>query len=516
MYTLDRGKIVEEVLRALGNHPYVWAFALCLFLNFVFHCSCQQSFTVAMGSFSGGCALTLALYSIARSEKLNPELEDRLNALFIMALGFWLRFYYVLITPMHVRQHDMFYSDRTGHAGYMDYILQNWSVPDVDVRNTWGFYHPPLHHFISAVWIWINEHILLIDNVQARESLQTLSLFYVLVIIITTYKIFRYFKLQGNSLYIPLLFVNFHPAFILLSGSINNDVLSVTLVVCAVYFCLNWYENKSWPNTLKIALCIGLGMMTKLSAAVILPLVVLFILVCLNTTYSQLKHLGLLLFVSLPLGLWYQVKNYLKWDVPLNYVQPISTTSKQYLGTGNFFSRVIDFSSLSNVYVSLSVGQTDGLLSEQNDVNPLLVSLKTSLFDEFINENSLFFGFVNNISVIFFWVNILIVTLAFMAMVYVCYKKCGIPHRLKLFFVGFYFLLMISFYKMAHDYPFVCTMNFRYITPLVIINGLFIGLFLNMFKDDKRLSKSLCNVMGTLSLLFAICSTVVYLSLKLC
>ena len=90
-------------------------------------------------------------------------------------------------------------------------------------------------------------------------------------IIISAYKIFRYFGLKGKALYIPLAVVSFHPAFIIFSGSINNDVLSAAFMMGAFLCALNWYREQSMKNILKTALCTGLGMMTKLTAALVAP-----------------------------------------------------------------------------------------------------------------------------------------------------------------------------------------------------------------------------------------------------
>lgn len=573
---MSRRAISEKILRAWGTHPFIWAFLICFFLEPCFYASykfipnnlsqlesillvgglwvylyyqykagkiagrnlCSYALLIVFGDlcltglyantdnkamwhFLGGVALTAGFYMLVKAEHLEPEDNARLNSLLIMALGFWLKFYYVLITPIHKRQHDMYTFDRQGilkgHAGYIDYILQNWSLPQTDVTKNWGFCHPPLHHIISAVWIWVHENIFVVGHAQARESLQTLSLFYTLVILIAAYKIFRYFKLTGASLYIPLLLVSFHPAFTLFSGSVNNDVLATAFTVCSLLFTLEWYETKSWPAAVKTALCIGLGMMVKLSAAVIFPLAAGFMLACINKENCSkvLKQVGTLGAVALPLGLWYQIRSYLKWGLPLNYVQEMSTSNKQYLGQGNFLERLTDFSGLSSVYELFAKRLKDGSITGVNETNPILAALKNSLFGESIGPNSLTIDFVHNISLMFFWINAVLAVLAFLAMIYVCCKKCDVPYRLKFLFAVFYGLLVASFLKMAHDYPFVCTMNFRYITPIVIVSALFIGLFVRSLQGNKMLEKPLSRIWGVLAVLFAACSLTVYLSLKI-
>ena len=576
---MNKKAISEQILKAWGAHPYGWAFLICLLLEPCFYDSykyipnnlsqlesflfvgglwgylyylyrtekidlkklCLYALLAVLGDFcivgiyahtvnkaiwhfAGGSALTVGVYLFVKSEDLDLENKGRLNSLLIMALGFWLKFYYVLITPINVRQHDIGRFSRDGsftfhghHSGYIEYLLQYWHLPTIDVTKKWCYFHPPLHHIISAVWIWIHKNIFAVGYAQSLESLQTLSLFYTLIIIITAYKIFRYFKLHGSSLYIPMILVSLHPAYTLFSGSVNNDVLSVALMMCGVLFTLEWCEKKNLQTVLKIALCVGCGMMTKLSAALIFPLIVCLMLSFADKdNYKELfKQAGLLGIVTLPLGLWYQIRSYLKWGIPLNYVQHLAVTDKQYLGTGNFIERFTDFSGLNKVYEHMVLKARDGSLVGINDVNPLLTPLKNSLFGEYINERCIAFDFVNNVSVVFFWLNVVISVAACMAMLYVCCKKCGVPNRLRLFFASFYFLLLASFYKMSYDYPFVCTMNFRYITPIVIVNGLFIGLFLHVLKDNDKLFKPLRNTFGILVLLFAACSLTVYLSLKL-
>lgn len=125
--------------------------------------------------------------------------------------------------------------------------------------------------FLSAVWIGINQYVLGVDKDASRESLQTLTLFYSMVVIIAAYKILRYFKLKGMSLYIPLMIVAFHPSFTYLAGSVNNDILSIALMMCAIVCTMRWYEEQNIRNILKIAFCIGFAMMAKLSAGLIAP-----------------------------------------------------------------------------------------------------------------------------------------------------------------------------------------------------------------------------------------------------
>ncbi len=569
---MSREKFTLSIVEGLAKHPYLWSFLLCIFVNPFFLgaienvpnnaiwletlmimgiltafgigkyksgvfnqfrfilfeisaiiadiCSCKlyaQSQNKAIWHFAGGCMILVILYHFADFKKYCTQL----NALLIIGLGFFLKLCYILTTSVYTRQHDVdIFGGDSGHAGYIEYLLFNQSLPDFDVRERWQFCHPPLHHAISAVWIYINENLLLTGHDPARESLQTLTLFYSLCIIISAYKILRYFKLDGSALYVPLIIVSFHPSFILFSGSINNDVLSVALVMGAIVSTLQWYKEQTMKSILKIALCIGLGMMTKISAAMVaVPVAFVFLCVFIKNIKNDWKRLIAQFFcfgiVCIPLGLWFGIRNYIKWSVPLTYVQEMDKGALQYIGDQSFLTRMTDFSAqqFHSIYEQFAYFDESGNLQSYNEYNPLITLMKNALFGEYINEGS--FGavpWVNTVSVFFFWLNVVIAGFAFLSMIIMCFRKCPAQLTEKGFFTGFYAVMMVSFYKTAKDYPFTCTMNFRYITPTVIIGVVFIGLVIaNIKMKNTFFNKSLKAILKICTMLFAVCSGLVYL-----
>lgn len=468
--------------------------------------------------FTGGCAILFILYYYSDTKKYRTQL----NALLIMGISFLVKFYYVFYTSVYTRQHDVgTFGSPDRHAGYIEYLLFNHKLPDFDVREVWQYCHPPLHHTLCAVWIHINENIFGVGHEPARESLQTLTLFYSMVIVITAYRILRHFKLEGIALYVPLGIIAFHPAFILFSGSINNDVLSVAFMMGAVLCTLKWYRNQTLSGIIKIALCVGLGIMTKLSAALVAPpIAVVFLAVFIR----KFKTEGLKLFrqfavfgaVCVPLGLWFEIRNYVKWKVPITYVQEMSKNELQYLGSQSFFSRITDFSptQLKSVFEQWAWYDDSGILQGYNEYNPLIALLKNSIFGEFINEECFAEGsYVLKISTLFFWLGVILAAIALFSMVIMCFRKCAMKPLEKVFFVLFYITMMGNFYKMSYDYPFTCTMNFRYITPTVIVGSLFIGLMTDKICSRKgKIYKAISYFTSTSALLFALCSTIVYIS----
>ena len=400
------------------------------------------------------------------------------------------------ITSIYDRQHDVgVFGGKEWHAGYIEYILNNHSLPNVSPDEMWQSYHPPLHHTVSAMWIGFNEKILSVDHDAARESLQVLALLYSMLIIIISIKIMRYFKLKGHALYLPLIILNFHPAIIMFAGSINNDPLAAVFVMGAILTTLKWYRKQTAGNIIKIALCIGPGMMTKMSSAVVAPAVALVFLMVLvrrikdkNDIKGIFTQYGIFGAVCIPLGMWHPVRNMLRWGLPLLYVPGLPDNALQKINMP-FFDRVTDFSSYQfrNVYEQWATIE-DGAISGYNEFNPLTVALKTSVFGEYLNDKA--FENIKGINVYFFsffmfWTAVIIAILAAVAVIRLLTSGKLIPGDDKAIKAGVWFLVsfivvsMVSYYKLAGDLPFVCTMNFRYIVPLVPVSLTLAGLWID-------------------------------------
>ena len=134
------------------------------------------------------------------------------------------------------------------------------------------YYHPPLHHFTSAMWLKIMD-ILPLNAVQKIESLQVLSLIYSIIILILIYKIIEKTKIKELGKILILILINFYPLFIYMSGFVNNDLLITLFMILNLYYIIKWNEDFNIKNTLILAFSFGLGMMTKTSMAVMmLPL----------------------------------------------------------------------------------------------------------------------------------------------------------------------------------------------------------------------------------------------------
>lgn len=466
----------------------------------------------------GGCCILTGLFWLTRKQMHN---QRRRVSMLLLGWSFFLKFYYVFYTPITRRQHDVgHFGDTENHAGYISYLLEQHHLPDFDPRQAWQFYHPPLHHMISAAWLWLSETVFGIGAEAAQESLQTLSLFYAMAIVITAYRILRHFRLDGTALYIPLAIVAFHPSFILFSGSINNDALSVVFLMGAVLWVLKWYEKQTWEGIVKIALCIGLGMMTKLSAALAaIPTAAVFLVIlvrqCRQKNWRIFGQFGVFAAICIPLGLWYPVRNLVRFGVPLDYVQEMPADSVQYLGDQSFFSRCLDFS--PHQFASVFEQWQNKLGTSYNEYNPLIAMLKNAMFGEYINVYTLNCRLsLAALGTVLFWLGVLTAAIAFGAMVWLCWQKRSAGRLPGLFLVLYDAVMLGSFYKLAASSPFTCSMNFRYITPTCVIGAVFLGLLLRRLEQRQgraaQVVQGFCVAIGAA---FAVCAAAFYVGIGL-
>ena len=319
-----------------------------------------------------------------------------------------MRFCYVLCTSVTQRQHDVGdFVGNKGHAGYILYLYQHGHLPDFDVREVWQYYHPPLHHIRCAIWLHVWE-FLGVAHDAACESLQMLTLCDSWIALLLMAWLFRYFHLHGRAFLTALALVALHPTFFLLAGSVNNDMLSVLFFLGTLVAGLSWYRKPCLWRMVAAALCMGLGMMTKLSvwmAAV--PLAVLFL-----ARFCQMQKGGhrrlvgqaaLFLVLCAPLALWWEVRNAVKFGVPIAYVPELSLDSEQYVGNIAPWKRLLDFSWKQFCHVGMQFVWYGG---DYFEWNPTIGLWKTAVFDELVTD--VFYPQIHVPAIVLFWSSVLL------------------------------------------------------------------------------------------------------------
>ncbi len=452
---------------------------------------------VALNAVLGGsygtrpCLLVLGILAVVTVYlAAKRKLTEGAAVLLIFASSLALKIDYVYYTSCYMRQQDTLLFDYPmGHLGYIGYLFYNHHLPDFDTRTAWSFSHPPLHHAVSAIWVKISMKLGM-DIDMAIENIQMLTLFYSCGILLFLYLILKELDIRGRALYAILLIAAFHPTFILMSGSVNNDVLSVMFLTGALLYTIRWYKDSSMKNILVLALMIGFAMMSKVSTGLIAPAVAVVFLVklvrefqragrdgrtkkecfilCVRRYFGQFAAFGVLVF---PLGLWYPIRNKLLFGVPLNYAEKLKLTDPQYIGDVPLIRRFTDFSAYQLEHLNVQFEEA----GTYREFNVFLGLLKTTIFGYF--DFYLETPVMTAMGTALFWLNVVLVVISVYAGIRCLTKyRKGLPVE-KGFFLLLFVTFMISYFQFCIGYPHICTMNVRYIIPVLLVGLVFMGLW---------------------------------------
>ncbi len=440
----------------------------------------------------------------------------------IFLAGFLIKAYYVSYTETWMRQHDVIsFGAEEGHAAYIEYLLNNKSLPDFDPREKWAFFQPPLHHAICALSMAASKTLGFSEK-TIQENVQLLTLLYMCITMIVTYLMCKNLSIKNNSIILTMAIVSVHPMFTILSGSINNDSLSLMLALLSVYIAMVWYEKPTILNTCLLALCIGLSMMAKLTGALVAPGIGILMLMRIFREKNILKGikeywLKIILFIVIvaPLGLWWSIRNAIKWNMPINYIPPVG---EQFPDEVGFVDRLFDMN-INSPYVSLI---SNGDMYDEHNIFYALV--KTSIFGEYNYSQ------YSRLLVVFAWilfaVSIVIALFALFSTMKVLeqiVKKSDAIENgneadsLKINNVTnddvakyvmlsvTYIVYVAAYLSFALSYSNFSAQDFRYGAIAIIIQSIFLGKYMDINK-----SKWVYRVVSAFVAVFFVCSIVIY------
>lgn len=410
--------------------------------------------------------------------KLTKKLTDEALIVLIFALGFVLKLGYVLYSAISMRQNDVRVFEEGNysewHSGYILFMRDKFSIPDFDIRDRGQFYHPPFHYFVCAVFLRIYE-LFLPKGTHNYESLQALSFLWSQFSLIMIYKCAKLIGIKKENRITAAAIISAFPTFTILAGSINNDALSILLYFTAFYFGLKWFREGTWKNIIHSALATGFGMMTKLSIGMIaFPLGFLFIVKLIKDLKNRedgkagrKSFLNLCVFgaISTPLGLWYQVRNNLKFGVPLTYVLR-SDNNFQDVSRYSPVQRLFDFYGFPIEDFFINLG-SDG----EQDYNIFIAIVKTALFGEENYRDDAAMSLTGYFLLISFLI-LIIAALAGIIVTVVKLRKNGSLWE-DLSMIVLFISMTVSIISFALKFPHICSTNFRYSTPLVLSGTVF-------------------------------------------
>ncbi|MBR4950817.1 MAG: hypothetical protein IKZ23_02575 [Clostridia bacterium] len=462
--------------------------------------------------FIVGSACLLLLYlAIFKDENINSN-----HIIFlIIGFGFVVRVAYIMQTGYTVRQHDV--GNLQSADTHLAYILRLYKGEGLPDNAEWQFYQPPIWHFICSVWLKI-QNLMGVGLEYACENLQALSLFLSSAIMLLTHRLFKLFNISGKALALSLAIVAFHPSFIMLAGSINNDILSLALSLYAIILAVEWYKKPTLSKIIALAFALGFAMGVKLSAGFCaLGIAMLFAIKFFEKGIKNRKSIfgQFVTFggICVPLGLWWPIRNAIMFAKPLTYVPSLSVTNKQFIGFRGTFERLFDISSLweTGVYPARVINSQS---FEYFDYNIPVGCLKSSVLGEYYIGQKTSAG--NLFANLLFYSAALLAIIAVICAVYGVIKAIKTKNNvaLTLYPAVLWIVYLASYVKFCFDYAFFCTMDFRYIALTLILGALYIGLMLKDFGNKNTTFGKIC-LYGciTLTLLMSVSSVALYVAM---
>lgn len=395
----------------------------------------------------------------------------------IMLLGALMRLFYICGTTIYERQYDIGKIDLAaghtvtgGHLAYIQYLYENWHLPDIDPTTVYQFHHPPLHHAICALWMKFCS-LFITDLHILEESIQIVPFVCSLLVLFFLYKILREFSLKEKTIGFLMLLFSFHPTLILFSGSVNNDSMALLFEVLCVYTALVWCKKPTMGNIIKMALAIALGMLTKLNVAEFaFPMAAVFLYMFFKNRKQWKTYIRQFLVfgvISIPLGMSFEIRNMIRYQTPLVYVYTLPEDSWQYVGNYSLTERFLlpKFSEILDCITSMKIGM---------GYNTWVQLFRTAAMGEW------------NMDQVAVWIKIVAVLLmaavaAFGILAFVCFikaffgKRFPIPFYARLFFLIAYGVTMFFYLDFVYQYPQQCSMHFRYIAIALLFPAVGLG-----------------------------------------
>ena len=480
---IERALCRLEVLKRGANPYYALAaffLTLHIFTDFTAEGFITQVFRQII-LFAAFCLVAFGAYLY-----LTGRLTTGRAAALIIIAGVLVRVSYIFCTNVYSRQHDIYEGDQTGHIGYILRLAKTGTLPD---SNAHQLYHPPLHYMISAALFRLNS-LFKMSEARNLESLQFLTAFYISCISIISYRIFKKLKLTGRFLLAATALTALHPTFFILAGSVNNDALFVTLSVASLLWLMNWQENQSMENTIKFALCVGFAVMTKTGGATLaFSIGPIFIAKLFSHApeasedgkfspkFKIILKLALFGLISLPIGLWFPIRNLKAFGQPFDYVLHLDLNGPLYVGDYSIVKRMLSFS-VSQLLVRLYPAPFE-------DYNLPVYILKSSLFGEYIFNDGL-----RSVAAVLIALNFILIIASLAATVYVIVSKRPRGDYVWAMF-AMWVVQIAAFIFFNIKYPFGATMDFRYIVPTPIIGAGFIGIALQHISNKNIENKKI-------------------------
>lgn len=479
-------------LKALGIFTIIY-FLLIYIIDINISIENYQS----IGSIAIAIIIVITNFIIIKEYEKEKKINYQKIILAIISVGIILRTVYILYTPITERQHDM--EKSVGHLAYIETIYETGKLP---THNKWQFYQQPLHHIISAGWLKVNE-IFGVDLSTAEEGIQILTAVYSSMIMLITYCILKELNIKDCYKVIVMLIIAVHPTLIILSGSINNDILLVMLTLLDLLYLIKWYKKSSMKNTIILALLTALVALTKISGTIIaIPILYIFINKLIKDYFQEkntkviknyIFKFAIFGIISLGVGLSYSIRNMILFNQGLFYVPEPGAVL--YCEDRSWIERLTIFSSeWKDIYCN-----------PYQDSNIISYLIKSSLFGEFSLEENI----GKTLSILLIIMNILMIIISLVSLIKIIKKRKEKKSVILNMFIIFFVIELLMYMYGNISMPYGCTMDFRYIVPTILLGMIFIVTDLN---EESKLYYKITNSVVILFTILSIIFELTYMS----
>lgn len=449
---------------------------------------------------------------------ITNKLNTKRIVFLLLLLGFILRVGYMLYTPAPTRQQDTYTKNFDGHEAYAWTLFDTGKLP---THNGYQFYHPPLNAFVQAGFMHfisgLTELFVAPENMAAflekfnyakpsyitsneryylYSACQILAVMYSFITAVVLVKTVWLFDFSNKTKLILAAFVVLYPRQIQFSGQLNNDGIAYMFAVLALYYALKWQKgNKAWGYITACGFAVGLGMMAKLSSATVcLPIAGVFIYEFVCTLRKKegaislprmIGQYALFLAICAPIGLWFQVYAKGRFGQEFGFVFS-NLNHKLYTGDHSFFERFVVAFDLREYLGSIYCRPFEG------HYNLFNYALRSSIFGEFSYWQGEGFAVT---AIVTAWLLSAALALSLVWAIILCVRsrkeETGIWKRLNLRLSDLLFVfLLVQSQVLSEIYfyikmPYGCTMDFRYIMPLILGIGLLLGYTRKILAADR-------------------------------
>lgn len=472
--------------------------------------------------------LSLAILAIITTILLlNRKLTWKKAIILVLIAGAIMRIGYGLYTDNIVtRQHDVWRDETyTGHYGITMYIYYNWKTPfplivdgQYSLDSSYQLYHPKFAHWTMALFMHFNSLFMGNNDFVLYEANRILTTFLSIIGMYLCYRLINETTLSDSSKFIAICIITFCPMFYRLSAMSNNDPFVIFFMIFTIYFTFRWTKNHSFLNIILIAIGIGLAMSSKLSGALIsilsaiMFLIVLIQVITKKDTSIKLHKLIIQFIVFavivFPLGLFWPLFAYINYNQPVLYVWTSLSKNIAVKDGVTWFDKYAYFNFYQYFHHPYMVLWNTNTACLPQDYNIYDAMLKSSLFGEFSYNSKLFY-----LAYLFLTINLLIGIAFSILSIYMVVKfiYCNIKNHennikknyLSNTIIGMaflFFIFLINYIIFTAKNPYLCSYDFRYIVPIIIPFGYFIGLGLDKLNTSRSINLTKYTKYSTLSI----------------